>query len=146
MNRTKILSYVIFMVLSSLFLSGCAHRPQLNPGELISVAEQIVQRQLDAYNKRDIDAFIATYNPAIQIYRHPDQLLYDSLDQMRERYAAMFLQTPDLHCQIVNRVVLGDYVIDKERVTGFPNGKVVRAVAIYEVKEALITRVWFIRE
>jgi len=35
-------------------------------------------------------------------------------------------------------------VIDHEEVTGMPDGRTVRAVAIYEVRDGKIRNVWFI--
>lgn len=37
--------------------------------------EEIVQQQLDAYNARDIDAFMACWADDAQYYQHPDTLL-----------------------------------------------------------------------
>jgi hypothetical protein len=58
----------------------------------------------------------------------------------------MFERTPDLHCELVNRIVLGNTVIDQERVTGFPGGNVIEAVAIYKVENGKIAKVYFIRK
>ena len=106
----------------------------------------LIQQQVNAYNARDIKAFLATYSPEIQIYNHPDSLLYSGLDQMETVYSRLFKNNPKLHGEIVNRMVLGNFVIDQERVTGFPNDRVIDTVAIYEVKDGLIHKVWFVRE
>jgi hypothetical protein len=47
---------------------------------------------------------------------------------------------PDLHYDIPNRIALGPYVIDEERVTGYSPGgpDVVRAVLVYRLDGALI--------
>ncbi len=134
-----------FVILSllAIHLAGCAHTPSLQTSH--GTSEAVVQRQLDAYNARDIDAFLDTYSPSIQIYNHPDTIRFSGLDQMRTRYSSLFDNTPNLHCDLVNRIVLGNTVIDQERVTGFDHGRIVRAVAVYEVEKGLIQRVWFIR-
>jgi hypothetical protein len=49
---------------------------------------------------------------------------------------------PDLHAEVVQRIVSGNTVVDHERVTGLEAG-VVEAVAVYRVEEGLITTVWF---
>jgi len=46
----------------------------------------------------------------------------------------------------VNRIVLGNFVIDREKVTGLPDNQVINAVVIYEVQQGLIQRVWFLKE
>lgn len=117
------------------------------PGEIIRKTPQdIVQQQVNAYNARDLEAFVATYSPDIKIYIHPDTLRGSGHAEMRKVYGELFKNTPKLHCEIVNRIVLGNFVIDKERVTGNPNGAVINAVAIYEVRDNLIQRVWFVPE
>jgi hypothetical protein len=65
---------------------------------------------------------------------------------MEEVYKSLFEKASNLHVKIVNRIVLGKFVIDREKVTGFADGRVIHAVAIYKVQDDLIGRVWFIRE
>ena len=99
----------------------------------------VVQRQLDAYNARDLDALLATYAPDARQYEHPATLLGTGHEEMRARFALRF-QEPDLHARLVQRVVMGKLVIDHEVVTrNFPEGKgAVELVAIYEVVEGRI--------
>ena len=104
----------------------------------------IVQRQLDAYDIGDIDAFVATYTEDVEIYDHPATLRMRGRDELRERYAKLFASAPDLKTHITKRIVIGDHVIDDETVTGAPGGGTRRAVAIYQVRDALIAKVWFI--
>jgi len=106
---------------------------------------QIVDEQLEAYNNRDIDAFLATYHQDIKIYNHPNTLSMDGKEAMRKVYANMFEKIPDLNAKIVNRITIGNKVIDQEQVKGFGEGKDIHAVAIYEVKDGLIYRVDFLR-
>ncbi len=107
--------------------------------------EAIVQKQLEAYNARDLKAFLATYADDAELFEQPSKLLARGTAQLRERYAARFAE-PNLHGVLVKRIVTGNFVIDQERVTRtFPEGTGVQeAVAIYEVQGALIRRVWFI--
>jgi len=94
----------------------------------------VVQRQLDAYNARDVDALLATYAPDARQYDYPATLLASGADAMRARFALRF-QEPDLHARLVQRVVMGNLVFDHEVVTrNFPEGKgAVELVAIYDV-------------
>jgi hypothetical protein len=108
--------------------------------------EDIVQQQVNAYNARDLDSFLATYSPSIKVYDHPNKLRWSGLEEMRKPYTNRFESSPRLHCEIVNRIVLGNFVIDREKVTGLPDNKVINAAVIYEVQKGLIQRVWFLRE
>ena len=107
--------------------------------------EAIVQAQLEAYNARDLNAFLATYAENAELFEHPSKLLASGMAQLRERYAARFAD-PILHALVLKRIVMGDFVIDQERVTRmFPAGPgTLDAVAMYEVQGQRITRVWFI--
>jgi uncharacterized protein (TIGR02246 family) len=105
---------------------------------------QVVQAQVDAYNRGDIDAFLNTYAPDANLYNFPDKLFSSGLASMRERYAKLFEKAPQLHASITNRITQGNYVIAQEVVTGSPGAKEFTAVAIYEVKDGQIVNVWFL--
>lgn len=129
-----------------LFESGCAHLQSTHLNSAEERAKSVVQKQVEAYNDRDVDAFLSFYSPTVKIYLHPDTLLFEGHEQMRPRYVNLFNDTPDLHCEIVNRIVMGHFVVDHEKVTGYTDGRTVLATAIYEVKDGLIQNVWFIRK
>jgi hypothetical protein len=103
----------------------------------------VVQRQLDAYNAKDVDALMAIYADDAGLYEHPDKLLARGTAALRERFAARF-QEPNLHAVLLHRIVAGDIVIDHERVTRtFPEGPgTIELVMIYEVKAGRIARAW----
>jgi hypothetical protein len=79
-------------------------------------SEAIIQRQLEAYNARDLDAWLATYAPHARQYLFPATLLAEGIDEIRARSTARF-QEPNLHARLLRRTVIGDVVIDHERVT-----------------------------
>ena len=101
--------------------------------------EAVVQRQLDAYNARDLDALLATYAPDARQYGLPATLLATGHAEMRPRFAARF-QEPDLHAHLLQRAVMGNIVIDHEEVSrNFPEGRgKFDLVVIYEVADGLI--------
>ncbi len=109
-------------------------------------AEQIVQKQLDYYNAHDIDGFISTYHPEIEIFNLFDGTsMIKGLEAMRTRYTERF-QVSKAHAKLENRIVIGNKVIDHEHVTFADREGLVKAVAVYEVKEELINKVYFIYE
>src|SRR4051794_22332091 len=105
----------------------------------------VVQRQLEAYNARDMESFMATWANEAQYFSHPSTLLAQGKAAIRERHVARF-QEPNLHGELIDRVVLGSTVVDRERVTRtFPEGVGhVEVIAIYEVTEEKIAKAWFI--
>lgn len=104
----------------------------------------LVQRQLNAYNARDIDAFLEPYADGVELYDYASgKLLGKGKAAMRKDYA-FFKQVPELHCELKARLQQGNIVIDKESVTGFGN-KAVEAVAIYHIANNKIAKVYFIQ-
>lgn len=103
----------------------------------------LAQEQLEAYNKRDIEAFLKPYAKDVKVYSYPNKLEYEGIEEMRKRYAPKFKATKDLHCKIISRVVKGNVVIDEEEVTA--NGATFHAVAIYEIVNGKISVVRFVR-
>ena len=102
----------------------------------------IVEEQLQAYNARDLERFAATYADSIRIYRMPaSEPGILGKEQLRETYRRRF-SSPGLHAEIVNRIVIGNKVIDHERVVGIQD-HAIEAVAVYEVAGGLIQAVWF---
>jgi hypothetical protein len=101
--------------------------------------QALIQRQLDAYNARDVDALLATYAPDAHQYEHPGKLLAAGHAEMRPRMAERFKEE-NLHARLLQRVVMGNIVIDHEEVTRtFPEGTgTVEMVAIYEVVDGRI--------
>lgn len=101
-----------------------------------------VERQLAAYNNKDIEAFVKAFAKDVKVYNFPNTLDYEGRDNMRKGYADFFANTKDLHCKIVKRIVKGNIVIDEELVTA--NGRTFGAVAIYEIENGTITKVTFL--
>ncbi len=107
--------------------------------------EILAQRQLNAYNQCDLEAFVDCYADSVEIYGYPNQLYYVGRENMRKSYGPMFENTPDLHCELVKRIVMGNTVMDQERVTGLPNGQVIKAAAIYTIENGKISAVRFVQ-
>lgn len=105
--------------------------------------EAIVQKNLDAYNARDIDAFMDDYADDVKLYAYPNTLQTEGKTAMRNSYKDWFQRTPDLRAFVKKRIVIGNKVIDEEQVTA--NGKIIEAVAIYEVENGKIIKVTFIQ-
>jgi hypothetical protein len=52
-----------------------------------------VQRQLEAHNARDIDAFMQWWADDCQYYEFPSRLLANGADEIRRRHIARFIET-----------------------------------------------------
>ncbi|AUC17021.1 hypothetical protein BTO06_05695 [Tenacibaculum sp. SZ-18] len=103
----------------------------------------LAEEQLEAYNNRDIEAFLKPFAKNVKVYTFPNTLNYQGIDEMRKRYTPFFESTPDLNCKVLRRIVNGNRIIDEEYLT--MNGNNFKAVAIYEVANGKISSVYFFR-
>lgn len=105
-----------------------------------------VERQVEAYNRRDIDAFLACYAPDTVVEDATGTVVMRGHDAMRATYSELFRASPDLRADIATRIRVGDYVIDEERITGRRGAAdEIRVVAIYHVKDGVIDYIQLIR-
>ena len=105
-----------------------------------------VQGQLDAYNKRDLHQFLSFYSKEVEVFRFAETTPYIiGRDQLEKVYAEVFANSPQLHAELVNRIVIGQKVLDQERVTGRVGHDLLEVVAIYDVVDGLIAKIWFLK-
>ena len=132
MKVKTILSIALF------FFSLWAFGQELTPA-------QLVQQQLDGYNQGDIDLFLEPYADTVKMYNHPDKLLGRGKDRMRIMYGNMFSSRPELNCTLMNRMVLGNIVIDQEYVRFSKDQPPTEVIAMYKIAGGKIAEVYFIR-
>lgn len=108
---------------------------------------QIVQKQFDAYNQRNLEKFLEPYADSIKIFRFPNQLVYQGKQQMRERYKEAFVNSPALHSTLIDRVILGNTVIDNEYIIGKPSKPATELLVIYKIKnQKIVEMYWLFKE
>jgi hypothetical protein len=130
--------YPASLALSLLLTNACFAADAGSP-------DAVVQRQLDAYNAHDIEAFLATYSDDVELFYFPAAPRSKGKDAMRARYGRMFGDRT-LHADVPQRITMDNTVIDREHVQLMsPQGPgTIDAVAIYEVKDGRIAKVTFI--
>ena len=101
--------------------------------------EVVVQRQLDAYNAKNLNAWLATYADDAKQFELGGELLAQGHKAIRARTASRFAE-PNLQAIVLKRVVMGNVVIDHEDVIRtFPEGPGrVELVCVYIVEEGKI--------
>ena len=102
-----------------------------------------VQKQLEAYNRRDLDAFMLWWAEDCSYYEFPARLLAKGAAEVKERHRLRF-QEPNLFGRLTNRLCVGNLVIDQEVVTRtFSEGPgELDVIAIYEVEDGQIANAW----
>lgn len=104
----------------------------------------VVQRQLDAYNARDLAAFVVTFADDVRIYRLPGAYpVLDGKAALAEHYRTNRFVHAGLRADLLARIELGGKVLDHERIHGV-RAEPFEAVAIYEVAGGRIRTVWFV--
>lgn len=133
---------IVVLAVSLLALAAQAMETKTTATPLPS-PEAIVQAQLDAYNRHDLDGLLAFYADDAVLVNYPDQITQTGKAQMRARYEKRFAQ-PNVRAEILERIVFSNFVVDHERITAPPATDVIEAVATYEVKDGKIVRVTFL--
>jgi hypothetical protein len=103
-----------------------------------------VQKQLEAYNSRNIDAFMEWWADDCQYYEFPSRLLASGATEIRERHVTRFKER-NLFGTLIKRIAVANVVVDQETVTRtFPEGPgEVDVLAIYQVEQGKIAKAWF---
>lgn len=105
---------------------------------------EIAQRQLDFYNRHDLEGFCSMYSEDIEVFSFgaaaPD---ISGMEEFRERYARRFA-IEGLRAEVVTRIVKDDIVIDEERIWGLEESPKT-VIGIYEIQDGLIRKATFLR-
>ncbi len=103
----------------------------------------IAQAQLDAYNAQNLDTYVSFFAPDCVVSGLNGTPTETTRDAIKARYAKAFAQFPQNKAELVNRVVVGNTVVDHELVIRSPGGEQFEIIAIYTFKDGLISRVDF---
>ena len=109
----------------------------------MALPQDIVQKQLDAYNARNLEAFLDCYSAGCVIANGlvDGGVVASGKDEIRAFYTKQFEINPDLHASLKSRSVSGQVVVDHKRVTGYTNGTVAEAITMYTCDEKSILSV-----
>jgi hypothetical protein len=110
--------------------------------------EQIVQRNLEAYNNRDLEKFMYWFSEDIELYSFSEMKLVASGKSAIEKlYKELFAASPNLNSTILKRIVFDNKVIDHESIVGRKGATdILEIVMIYEVKDGKIFKMTSIRK
>ena len=105
----------------------------------------VVQAQVEAYNRHDIELFASCFSSDVKIYDlGSSSPSTQGIDALKKEYQFLNKVPKDFKAVIEKRMVHGPIVIDYERITGRQKGKEdILVFAIYEVRDGKIKNVWF---
>jgi len=105
-------------------------------------AEALVQAQLVAYNQHDLASFVALFSDDVCIYRPPaTEPVIRGKAAFSDFYQNERFNLPYLHAEILNRMVVGNKVVDHERICGIRN-EPFEVMVVFEVVDGLIQNMW----
>ena len=116
---------------------------ETDPSSRISDMESLVEAQLAAYNRRDLEGFLGYYSDDAVLVDYPDRITQAGKEALRARYSKSFAN-PDIRAAIAKRIVFGNFVVDHEQLTRAPAPGMIEAIAIYEIRDGKIVRVTFL--
>lgn len=134
MRRIKLLVLSSFLIVPFI---GWAQSPDV-----------IVQQQLEAYNQHDLDAFMGVFHGEASVWRlGAPKPVADGFDEVKKLYEKVFADSPNLHSTVINRTIIGNTVIDYERITGRNGGdQTLYLVMVYQIEDGKIKRAYSISE
>lgn len=107
--------------------------------------EEIVQAQVDAYNARDIEAFVLCHHEEVELYQLGDKTPFaQGRLALRQRYSDLFDASPNLHSEVITRISHDHVVIDKERIIGRKGRAPFEMIAVYEIQDGKIKTARFV--
>lgn len=123
---------------------------EVSAGET-ATPQAVVQADLDALNRNDLDAFMALYAPHAQIFglpKDPHRLAGPRLEQMygtdklRAFFAKAMAEPVTPHIETTASFVLGDLLLGKVRITDPRQPEPQVMMVAYRVRDGLIQHLW----
>jgi hypothetical protein len=103
-------------------------------------AEAVFRRQVEAFNARDLERFLASYAADAVIHGVRDGLPLSGQEALRAHYATR-LADPELHCEPLEVISWpGGWVIAREHVTSSAGVSEVRAM--FSIRDGVIARAY----
>ncbi len=114
--------------------------PSLSP-------EEIVQKQLEAYNSRDMETYISLFSDDVKFYNYEDHVLtMEGKEACRSYYQDLFDASPNLHSTTLKRIVHNNVVIEHESITGRKGlTQAITMILIFEIEEGKISKITVIK-
>ncbi|WP_027076753.1 nuclear transport factor 2 family protein [Maribacter antarcticus] len=111
-------------------------------------SEQVVQKSMESYNDRNIEAFMSVIDTDVTFHNFSNgSITMQGKAACRAFYNALFEASPNLKSTVLTRTVFGNKIIDHEYITG-RNGsdEAIELVLIYEVESEKIVKVTVLRK
>ena len=106
---------------------------------------QLVQSQLEALNRHDLIAFTSVVAEDISVTDEGGSVLLAGKAMFTDWYAEHFAEHPSLKADLLDRMALGDWVIDEVMVTGYSDNRQHHLISIIRIQSGRIESIRLIR-
>ena len=109
----------------------------------MSMASDVVDAQIEAYQARDVQRFLSCYADDASAVLFDGTPIFADKQVMREQYGKLFADSPGLRLTIANRMTAGAFVVDQEEISGFRFGDMpteITALSVYQVTDGKISK------
>ncbi len=103
----------------------------------------LIQAQFDAYNAQDLDAYCAFFADDVIVADYNSAVTVEGIAAYRAKYLQVFADFPQNKAELLNRMAVGDFVVDHERVVRSPGGTTFEVICIYTLAAGKVARVDF---
>jgi hypothetical protein len=103
----------------------------------------IASAQLDAYNAQDLEKYMTYFTEDCVVSGLNGTPTETNAAAIKARYAKAFAQFPENKAELLNRIAVGNTVVDHELVIRAPGGEQFEIIAIYTFRDGRIARVDF---
>ncbi|MET7027832.1 nuclear transport factor 2 family protein [Sediminicola luteus] len=103
--------------------------------------EVVVQKQIVAFNTRDLDAFLDTFSDDAKVYGYGGLLLYQGKQKIKQEFATYFDSAPDINYSIEKKIVMDNKVHHEALITA--NNKTLVTTYYYTVANGKISSLTF---
>jgi hypothetical protein len=79
----------------------------------MSMATDVVDTQIETYQAKDVQRFLSCYAEDASVVLFDGTPMFVDKQVMREQYGKLFANSPDLHLTIANRMIAGEFVVDR---------------------------------
>lgn len=107
-------------------------------------SSEIVTKQIDAYNKRDLKGNLKLFSDNFQIIQfHDKSILVNGKDACEKMYQDLFDNSPNLRAEVINRIDYGNKIILHEIIYGrYGKNEGLEQLIMFEIVGSKIEKIY----
>lgn len=107
---------------------------------------EVIDKLVEAYNSSNARAFADHFASDVTVFEFPNILVQQNREEIFEFYTDLFGKFPENRTEVLHRIIIGNRVIDHERVKRSSESEPFEVLTIYELENEEIKRLDFVRK